>query len=362
MNGLTYGRTRPFSRVSRHNPCPICDRPDWCLVYHDGTVLCMRVTSDREAPGGLGGWWHQHRSGQPLAPMLLRPTRVPAPRTFDPDTRHAIYSTLFDLCPLSDAHCALLMGAGHGLTLAQTMRYGTLPAECAARADLRGRMASLYGAAYYQTPGHELTLWGILVPRRDVHGRIHSCQIRRDHGDPRYVTLSSTRYGGPGAGSVPHIPLHAADLPTRTVWITEGPKKADVATDLLGALVVGLSGVNTGRQALPVVKALGAREVVVAFDQDTKPETQAIVERYRSDLAAALHAAGVHVSIASWDGAHGKGLDDLLQGGRTPDVRPWTSVRGGDVVMNDVRILPPAGLRLLSGPVMPPRLSRGAGQ
>src|SRR5262245_17779515 len=45
-------------RVSRSNPCPICKRPDWCLVAVDGSVaICPRVESPRRA--GEAGWLHR---------------------------------------------------------------------------------------------------------------------------------------------------------------------------------------------------------------------------------------------------------------------------------------------------------------
>lgn len=47
-------------RVSRKERCPICGKPDWCLVARDGTAaICARVQSDRPA-GKLGaGWLHR---------------------------------------------------------------------------------------------------------------------------------------------------------------------------------------------------------------------------------------------------------------------------------------------------------------
>ena len=43
-----------YTRVSKLAPCPICKKPDWCRVFTDGWVECMRVQSDR--PAKSGGW------------------------------------------------------------------------------------------------------------------------------------------------------------------------------------------------------------------------------------------------------------------------------------------------------------------
>ena len=46
-----------FTRVSKANPCPVCKKPDWCRVFGDGWVECMRVQSDR--PAKSGGFMHR---------------------------------------------------------------------------------------------------------------------------------------------------------------------------------------------------------------------------------------------------------------------------------------------------------------
>ena len=46
-----------FTRVSKSHPCPVCKKPDWCRVFADGWVECMRVQSDRAAKSG--GFMHR---------------------------------------------------------------------------------------------------------------------------------------------------------------------------------------------------------------------------------------------------------------------------------------------------------------
>ena len=56
-----------WKRVSRRRPCPVCEKPDWCLYAGDesapSAVICARVESDRRA--GEGGWLHILRNDGP---------------------------------------------------------------------------------------------------------------------------------------------------------------------------------------------------------------------------------------------------------------------------------------------------------
>ena len=44
-----------WQRVTRQNPCPICQKTDWCQ-FGDRAVKCMRVESSKPCPSG--GWYH----------------------------------------------------------------------------------------------------------------------------------------------------------------------------------------------------------------------------------------------------------------------------------------------------------------
>lgn len=56
-------------RASRRQHCPVCDRPDWCIVSPDGTaVICMRTESSKpvDCKGAGQGWLH--RLSDPVPP------------------------------------------------------------------------------------------------------------------------------------------------------------------------------------------------------------------------------------------------------------------------------------------------------
>jgi hypothetical protein len=65
-----------FVRVSKMQPCPVCKKADWCRVFADGWVECMRVQSD--TPARSGGWMHrpEGRCHPTTAPPCFHP---PAP-------------------------------------------------------------------------------------------------------------------------------------------------------------------------------------------------------------------------------------------------------------------------------------------
>jgi len=87
---------REWIRVTRHHPCPICQKPDWCGVSADGAMACcMRVKSER--PTRNGGWLHRIGDAPPrTAPRVyVPPPKAPTVdwaallRRFERDTRKA---------------------------------------------------------------------------------------------------------------------------------------------------------------------------------------------------------------------------------------------------------------------------------
>jgi len=47
-----------MNRVSRKTPCPICEKPDWCLIASDGSAaICQRIRSDHSV--SEAGWLHR---------------------------------------------------------------------------------------------------------------------------------------------------------------------------------------------------------------------------------------------------------------------------------------------------------------
>ena len=157
------------------------------------------------------------------------------------------------------------------------------------------------------------------MPVRDRQGRVIALKLRPDDGrdGPKYIWISSTDRGGPSPGSPPHVPLGTpaqADI----VRLTEGELKADIAFALTGLPTIGISGVDQWKSALPILEAMGARVVHVAFDMDawTKPGVAAALAACVKELIRLKY----EVRLETWDPADGKGIDDLLAAGKQPAV------------------------------------------
>lgn len=67
---------KDWIQVSRQTPCPICHKPDWCLIGKV-KVLCNRVPSNHAQPGG--GWLHDLDSRPPVPVFRTQARRDPRP-------------------------------------------------------------------------------------------------------------------------------------------------------------------------------------------------------------------------------------------------------------------------------------------
>jgi hypothetical protein len=102
------------------------------------------------------------------------------------------------------------------------------------------------------------------------------------------------------------------------VRLTEGELKADVVQRLTGLPTLAAPGAGNWKRCLSVLKELEARTVRLAFDADAWDNPT--VARALSSCFKALHEAGFAVELERWEAADGKGLDNLLAPGKTPEL------------------------------------------
>lgn len=112
---------------------------------------------------------------------------------------------------------------------------------------------------------------GFLIPIRNLEGMIVGIQIRLDYpcDGRKYMWLSSVNYHmGVSSGSPTHLAGNPGD---RTVYITEGPLKGDLAHAISGRTFGCVPGANQYANLplfLQQMKALGSRFVYEAYDMD----------------------------------------------------------------------------------------------
>jgi hypothetical protein len=116
--------------------------------------------------------------------------------------------------------------------------------------------------------------------------------------------------------------------PSIPIVLTEGSKKG-LSVLSLGYVGIALYGVNGGYRSnekvagetIPLDRArlidslkpfiVPERPIILAFDQDAESKTRQKVTAALFKFAVLLKSHGATVSIASWDGKLGKGIDDL---------------------------------------------------
>lgn len=178
---------------------------------------------------------------------------------------HQTYSLLLEMLSLTDRHRRHLRSPKRGLTDEQIdlLGYKSTPPSFLCRTlteKLLVKGCTVQGVpGFYQTEDGNWSvrfskrLAGILIPARGLDGLIHGTQILldvplRNENDPpgkagaKYIWLSSsTKHMGVTSGS----PVHFVGNPfARTVYVTEGLLKADIAHLLMDRSFVAIAGAN----------------------------------------------------------------------------------------------------------------------
>jgi hypothetical protein len=236
---------------------------------------------------------------------------------------------------------SLYLGTGHldalrkrGLANADIERFGYRSLPLSGRYRIVQYLIRQFGQeviskvpGFIQRRGESGAFWtlagspGLVIPVRNVDGTITGLNIRCDEpGDGgRYRWLSSKRHGGPGPEMIAHVPLHHGD--TSIVRVTEGPLKADVATRLSGVLSIGLPGVASWKLCLPVLEQIRPTTILLAFDGDWRSNPH--VATALGECSKHLHKTGFNCKVEVWEPGEGKGIDDVLAAGYSPQLKPW---------------------------------------
>lgn len=249
------------------------------------------------------------------------------------DRLDAVYRALLNHLPLSDAHREGLRK--RGLTDAAIDRGGYRTLGESGRQAIAAKLQKELGSdALDSVPGFFRGDYGwdingtpgLVIPVINADGLMVGLQVRVDKvvSGNKYRWISSPgKEGGASSGTPCHVAGSARA--GRMLWITEGPLKANIASERLGITCLGIAGVSSWRSALPALKKLAPRTLVLAFDQDDKIEAVRAVTEAVTRLAEAASDLGATIRQAYWD--QGKGVDDALALGRTVRVRSYNGLQ-----------------------------------
>ncbi len=307
-------------RVTRRDPCPICEHHDWCSFSADGAlVICMRVSSGSVSEARDGGFVHILREREARAAIVRAVPKPNLTLRASIEQRHTVYSAWLERSPLTGYHADHLLNhrSLSDVTIARD-EYVSLPTTLSDVLSISRELASQYdltGVPGFFKDGDGRWRFlvrqpGFVIPVRDALGRIQACLIRQDTG-ARYLWLSSPdRTGGASSGAPVHFARPWRARSTSFAVITEGALKADIIAEHLDQAVIALAGVSSHsdfgqllRRELPELKA-----VAIAFDSDWR--SNGAVRAALLRLIDVLEEASLAVKVWNWEGA--KGLDDLL--------------------------------------------------
>ena len=262
-----------------------------------------------------------NRLGSPE--MINRPKKnvistpiVDCPIT-DIEARHATYSAFLSKLSLSQDHRQNLMN--RGLSDEDIVRLGYKTTPIVGMSTIAKQLQSegyyLAGVTgFYRTDSDNWSFIqekrGILIPVRDINGRIQGLQIRRDNVQKRkFRWVSSTdKKDGCRAESWTHLAGQIRPI----ALLTEGPMKADVIHALTGLTVIAIPGVNTLTQlqkTLTEMRKEGLCEIKTAFDMDLS--TNHHVQAAYKNLLCLLDEMNFKFGTYVWNPRY-KGLDDYI--------------------------------------------------
>ena len=252
--------------------------------------------------------------------------------------RNSFYSYILGCLSLDPAHESNLRD--RGMPDAEMWQYRSVPDRIYSN-TARRKLAGFTQAAikdlgseprgvpgFYIAEGKwtiALPCQGFLIPVRDISGQIQGIQVRSDGNSGRkYRWVSSN----PNAqGKTPFICGTCAEAcvhfrlveDARTVYITEGPLKGDIASFLLHRSFLALPGVNAAanlKNALSALRKRGYIRAVNAFDMDrmTNP-----------NVSSAVNAVGVIAADMGFEWRDLVWNPDYEKDGRNKGIDDWAA-------------------------------------
>jgi hypothetical protein len=235
----------------------------------------------------------------------------------DIEMRHRAYTALLGKLTLANDHIENLRNRGLSIEEIERLGYKTTPvlgmSTIAKQLDNDGyNLAGVPG--FFRCSDDSWTFIqeqrGILIPVRDMEGRIQGLQIRRDNVKKRKFRWVSSAERKDGCQSKGWTHISGPVRPT--MLLTEGPMKSDIIYALSQMSVIAVPGVNSLthlQSTLEILKAKGLQEIKTAFDMDFI--TNWHVQNGYNNLLSLLDSMGFRFGTYIWDSRY-KGLDDYI--------------------------------------------------
>ena len=239
----------------------------------------------------------------------------------DLDTRHRTYTALLPQLILTDYHKENLINRGLSNDQIVKYSYKSTPAFGFDRlvATLVSNEYELDGVPGFYTKKNNTyginfnkKTTGILIPICSITGKIEGFQIRLDKAfdDRKYIWFSSSNhFRGTSVGG----PAHFIGNPlSKTVYVTEGALKANIAHVLSGKTFIAVPGVNHYKSLESIftqLKQTGTTDIVEAYDMDKY--TNIHVEKACMNMICLANNFGFNVHRLKWNDKY-KGIDDWL--------------------------------------------------
>ncbi|WP_054697663.1 DUF3854 domain-containing protein [Syntrophomonas palmitatica] len=258
----------------------------------------------------------------------------------DIKTRDAVYRALLNKLILSPRHREDLSDRGLSDDIVNKRQYKSLVGWESTRGicnlllkegypleGIPGFFQDKYGQWVF------LTLPGFLIPVEDETRMIQGFQIRVDDNyrtyletqnkniPGKYISFSSAgRKKGCSCGALIHVAVpEGKSLQNNRVWLTEGPLKADIASQYTDMPFLGIPGVSLYRQAAEKAVEMGVKRTAVAYDMDFKDNPH--VKKAEIELLKELFGRGISALPVNWSEGYGKGIDDaavFISNGQIP--------------------------------------------
>lgn len=244
-------------RVSSRQPCPICSKPDWCLVAEDGSrAICQRIESGRRA--GEAGWLHVLQAGA---------VRLPARRAVAIELRSRDFT---DVAAAAERFCDPEGPTG----------VGDL-------ASLLGVSARALTRLHVGWNG-----WAWTFPMKDARGATIGIRLRRPDGGK--LAVKGSRQG---------LFIPDGIDPRERLLVVEGPTDTAAALDL-GFAAIGRPSCSGGVELVRnyIAGAL-TKEVTVFADADGPGRAGATLLAKRLAPFARVRVAeppGAHKDLREW--------------------------------------------------------------